>query len=1284
MFFTADTDHIAKLDSLTLVKLMKRLMFAECRSCGVPLRAATAPLQINVPDGGEDGRAEWTGGVASTDYLPHRFCIFQSKAQKLRDGDVRAEILKGGTKGTPLRLSNAIEEVLSKGGAYIVFCSQAMTGAKINKLVKAIKAAITEGGGDPGRITAIKIYDANQIADWANTHTPVALWLATLQRKRSLSGFLSHEDWGKTSRILEAPWVNSETPRYQPVNQMIAMAERGNPAINAWSCNQAITASLDFLANPNAALRIIGASGLGKSRFAYQLLLSQSSVSDTADHYSTIYADYVTVGNELLKLGLEIAQSGSSAILVVDECPDHVHQKLMGYAGFKGSNLRIVTIDVETNILLARNTLTIELEKADVTLLADIAEAAGSNLDIADTRYIAEIADGYPGMAVLAAQLKGDRRLTIRSIDEMMDRIIWGHHAPNAEALRALECLCLFDWVDLKNSAAGDANYIAATLAHMRPEQFIEHVQNFQKRGIVLKRGSFFQAGPTPLAARLGALRLERIAADDVLACFLGASLALKRSFLKRLRWFDTSPVARAFAGSVLGEDGIGNLAELNTEFGSECLDGLVHVDPDGAMAMIDRVLGNMTKTELQAIRDGRRYLVWALEKLAFRKSSFDRAATLLRRLAASENERDIGNNATGQFVQLFQLHLSGSEADPDAKLRVLDSGLASSDLAEREVCLAALENMLPASHFTRGGGAEEIGSAKQLKDWKPETYGEVRNYHTAAVIRLTAIALAKDSLAEDAKAILGKKMRGIVNGVTLDAVKGMTRQIIDRFGFWPEAVQGISNWLYFDAPKAPKQAVIAVRSYYDELMPNDPVEQALVYANGYSHTLHDPDARYERDSKIPRDREYVARHVKALAVIIGNDRQLTEKAITAFVFSAAKNAYTFAYELAASTTDPLSVFVNAITRADSSDAPVNVRFFTGLVSGANALDIGIGRACIRTALGSLQLKPYMAQLIGAGAMLPADLTLLVTLLRNKDVTANDCYVISNRFDHLDPNELMPVLNELERHGADGLWMSSDIITLYLHPAKLPADPLIKAMKRILLTPKLFTSKNPGMMDGYHLGEMVAALERANALDMTFAQSMMKQLLRLCEVDDYRIFMKLDEAASEILIRLIALYPVVVWTTVSKQLERKAWSALDRLKHLIDQRLEQTLGAGVLFQIPTAIIMDWVREKPEKRAEIVVEWLPIAIRQADGALVIQPELDAYLSEFGDVPQVLVQIYWRMTKEFFNDSKALLPFFEHWKQHAQEDVRRWATISIGKLEANVVKEQEQDDALFAHG
>ena len=157
---------------------------------------------------------EWTGGAESTPYIPSRYSIFQSKAQNLTDASVRAEILKKvaqAKKSKPHKakaktgkhtiLSEAISQVLRNRGAYTILSSAAFTGPKRDKLKKAIEKAITDGGGNPKRLAAVEVLDANKIAEWVNCHPSVALWLAKHTRRRSLAGFQTHEGWGKSAEI---------------------------------------------------------------------------------------------------------------------------------------------------------------------------------------------------------------------------------------------------------------------------------------------------------------------------------------------------------------------------------------------------------------------------------------------------------------------------------------------------------------------------------------------------------------------------------------------------------------------------------------------------------------------------------------------------------------------------------------------------------------------------------------------------------------------------------------------------------------------------------------------------------------------------------------------------------------------------------------------------------------------------------------------------------------------------------------------------------------------------
>ena len=797
MIFEAKPDQIEQLDSLGLVQLMRRLILAECRLVNIPLRSAIVPLQITVSDGGEDGRVEWTGGVDETEYFPARFSAFQSKAQNLTESSVATEIL--GKKKTAPKLSDVIAEVLSRNGAYIIFCSHSFTGRKIKKLKKEIKSAIRKGGGDPGLAVAIDIYDANRIADWVNTHPSVALWLTEKVRGKALSGFLTHEGWSRAPEIKDVPWIDDDKPRFEPVNFAIPQAERRDRRRNVWTFAQAATAGLTAIATDRTALRVAGPSGFGKSRFVYELFNRRTTPPDEIENAALIYADLSIAGDDVAKLALEIADSGSPTILVVDECPDEMHRKLVNLAQRAGSKLRLVTIDVETKIVQARETLVIRLEPAADGQITSIAKAVAPALSDSDTRFIEQLAQGFPQMAVLAAQQNADSRDTIYSAAQVVDRIFWGSKSPDSDAQKALELASFFEWIGISDRVGNDVALIASELAGTSTDKFVEYLLSFKSRGILTRRGDYLQVGPIPLAAWLSARRLSLLQDGKLFSFFMKAPQSLKSSLLRRLRWLDTSAQAKDFVRELLSAENLGNLDALNTDFGAECLDRLVHVDPDFAMATMDRVFGSLTTEQLKAVGEGRRHLVWALEKLVFRKQSFDRAATLLRRLAAAETEDGISNNASGQFKQLYQLYLSGTEAPPSARLLVLDEGLQSHDPREQELCLDALDHMLTTHHFSRGGGAEEIGTSDRLEDWSPKTVGEMRDFYREGVSRLSKIGLSNDPLSQRAKQSLASHLRGLISQLPFDEIKALIASMTERFGFWPEALQEINEWLYFD-----------------------------------------------------------------------------------------------------------------------------------------------------------------------------------------------------------------------------------------------------------------------------------------------------------------------------------------------------------------------------------------------------------------------------------------------------------------------------------------------------
>jgi hypothetical protein len=1304
----ADPEQIVALDSKELVRLMKLLLLAESRLAEIPLRGSHVPLQITVADGGEDGRVEWSDGVDSTTFFPRRFCIFQAKATNLTDASVRSEVLKesaaaqnkavqpksntkkkakAGAKKSRrpnLVLSRAISDALGKRGAYAILSTSAFTGEKRDKLKKAIFQAVRDGGGDPARIE-VDVLDANKIAEWVNCHPAVALWLAKHTRRRSLAGFQSHEGWGKSADIRVSPWIEGTIPRFFAVN--VAMEESGpaKPEGTVWTFEEAAKAVLERLEKHQQSVRLTGPSGFGKSRFAYEIFNRRASLADEVDTATMIYADYSIVGDEVAKLALEIAESGSSSILVVDECPDEIHRKISGIAQRADSSLRVLTIDVETKIVSAEKTLTIQLEQASKDVISGIAKGIDPQIDDTSLGLIQELAQGFPQMAVLAAQQKGSGKQTIQSAEQYIDRVLWGYRSPNADAQKALSILSLFDWVGLGGRVSVQAAYIAEHLAHMDFDTFVEHVKSFRHRGVIVLRGDFVQVQPVPLAARLAAGRLSLFPDGKLFSFFKDAPGELKASLLKRIRWLDMVPEAKVFAAALLAPGALGNLEVLNSENGSEALDRLVHVDPELAMSTIDRVFTAFSVDDFAQVKQGRRHLVWALEKLVFRRSTFERAARLLRRLGAVEVEERISNNAAGQFKGLYHLYLSGTEAEPEIRLRVLDEGLASSSIKERELCVDALNNMLESGHFTRGGGSEDIGSAAPLKDWQPKTYGDTWDFFRSAISRLLKIALSDDPLASKAKTILGRRIRGLLNQLAPKEIKGWVDAIVQKYGFWQEAAQEINEWLYFDGDEAAPEIKAEVRQYFDSLLPSDPVELAVMYCHGWHIDFHDPDSTYQEGERSGHSYDYPVRRSLDLANQISVDPATIERAVRALATSDAKSAAPFARRLAELVSDPLTLFKMALKEAETPNAIPNLQFFGGIISGADARDPKIARECVRAALGSSKLKPNAISMVGSGKLQPDDLKLVASLLQAGDVKPWECASLSygRGLDHLSPSEFMPLLEELMRHGASGVWSALDIIFMYLHPNKVPDLLLQKKLKEILVSPELFDGFVRHAMDGYHLEQTVALLAKYKMLNRRYAQSLVRRMLALVDIEESDIFMELDDPVSKVLRTLMPLFPDEMWAGIAPRLLAKRSVAQFRMERLIKTSSDDNLGPGPLYDLPAGTYLEWVRKDGSKRAGMVARWLPIATKNESGALVWHPAIESFVPEFGGHPSVLNEIARRMHPTTWWGSvvpflEPWLPLLDLWLNHPIPEVRVWAQQQIEHLNQAIDTERKRDE------
>jgi hypothetical protein len=156
----------------------------------IPLRSGSAPAQITIPDGGDDGRVVWIGGSNQIAWLPSRYSVFQCKKSTISPSSLKKETwTKSSRSDSQPEINEALATALDRSGAYIVVTATPVVGTNVDRRLDGVRDGISDTGHDPSQLTSMEIYDCNKLAAWSNIHPAVVLWVNSMLRDVHLIGF---------------------------------------------------------------------------------------------------------------------------------------------------------------------------------------------------------------------------------------------------------------------------------------------------------------------------------------------------------------------------------------------------------------------------------------------------------------------------------------------------------------------------------------------------------------------------------------------------------------------------------------------------------------------------------------------------------------------------------------------------------------------------------------------------------------------------------------------------------------------------------------------------------------------------------------------------------------------------------------------------------------------------------------------------------------------------------------------------------------------------------------
>ncbi len=1233
---------IELLNDVQLTDVLKRLLNLEARSAGIAQRAVEVSLNIDVSDGGEDGRIEWKGGPDSTNYLPHRLVQFQVKATRMGPRVCANELVDNRGKLKPM-----VEGALAAGGSYVLF-----TNCPLNKQQKSARiAAIRKKSSDlkkPYTETAIiDVYDANRIQDWVNTYLPAVAAVANWVNRPLVAGMRAWPEWSRGQEYAQFAFV-ADGSRVEAIEQLRRE-----------------------MASPRSVARIIGLSGLGKTRLALELFRP----TDEQDSLSqqVVYIDASDGGTSLVNHVSDWVRSKREGIVVVDNCELGLHKRLAAQFQRTDSQLSLLTLDYNPERDTA--TRTIDLKRLDDRHIKQMLEPNYKDT-IPDLDRIVSFAQGFPQMAVLLADARLNEHPEMGSLtdDDLLKKMLWGAGLQNEAALQAICGCALFETFGLSDDAGAECEFIAENVSTLAVNEFHRHVMAFKHRGIIDIRGRYGQVIPKPLAVRLAADWWRRIRPEKA-ADLIGKPMPgrLLHSFCSRVSTLDFLPDVRKLTQDVCGVQGpFGRAEVILSDRGSLLFRAFVEVNPQATAEALRRVLGILSKEDLLRLDgDIRQNLVWSLEKLCFRRETFPVAARLLLRLAAAENER-WSNNATDQFEQLFSTYLSGTEAPPEMRLDIADEALGSNDPDQQALGVKALSRALRTHHFSRTGGAEQQGSGIPLQDWRPKTWGEAFEYWEAALERLTALVLREGELKVIAKSAIASSIRGLMLYGRVNALDQALHRIVEHDGpLWAEALDSVQVSLHYDSNRVPPEGRKKLEEWIRLLQPKVLRERLRLFVST---------PPYEREKD--ENGHYVdlaAEKAKQLAQECASTVDELVKNLDVLLVGEQRQGYIFGRTIVERVPDPAELARNAMrVLEDVQDA--NPIVLAGMLEVLRDRDRKAWDELVDHAATSKTLRRHYANLIRLSHPELRHLKVLLRLIRDAKLGVEVCraFTYNRVIAHLSPDEISVWVTDLLCFQPEGPWVALDILSMYCHDDEAKWKASVDTFKSVLTEIRLSGDSGRGMMDFHHWERAVTKILEDE--DGEFAELIIKKIL--ATVSDKLPYANLEHNVKPVLRVLLRSYPKRAWPLFSAAISAADASGRFHLEHMLSATNRPEQEISILQELPDELLLEWCRSNSEFAPTFLARVIPVTVN-VDGRWALHPLARALVDQFGDNEKVLQALSANMGT--FSWSGSLVPYYRRQEEallslenHANPAVRAWVAQSLAFVTRHIQQESRADE------